>query len=345
MTSYSVSNDKDPCTYTFCKANSDICKLRIDFETMQIAGPTTFTSAAPFAGTADSYKLSYKLGDCETDTMTVTNPGGATPPLICGYNTGQHMWVPANDKCNTINFDIDTGSTATTRTWQVKVTQFECNDFMAPEQDCLQYHTADSGTIASFNFDTRVSTAAEISHSTPTSVYHLNSQYYDICIRRKRGFCRICYTPKILGAAATGSSYGLGGSSTAPAQTAGVGPDDCTGVSTISATEATNMALGDYLHIVNLQTETLATAAPATGIGLDRVCSGVLSGTADAAAQATICSYATPFRVGVHLDDEEVSYDPIMAANMDHFDVPQAGGNGAGPGYLGFWLDYWQVAC
>ena len=36
MTSYSVSNDKDPCTYTFCKANSDICKLRIDFETMQI---------------------------------------------------------------------------------------------------------------------------------------------------------------------------------------------------------------------------------------------------------------------------------------------------------------------
>ena len=36
MTSYSTSSDKDPCTYTFCKSNSDICKLRIDFETMVI---------------------------------------------------------------------------------------------------------------------------------------------------------------------------------------------------------------------------------------------------------------------------------------------------------------------
>ena len=36
MTSYSVSSDSDPCIYTFCKSNSDVCKLRIDYETMNI---------------------------------------------------------------------------------------------------------------------------------------------------------------------------------------------------------------------------------------------------------------------------------------------------------------------
>ena len=59
--------------------------------------------------------------DCGTDTFTVTNPGGATPPIICGYNTGQHMFVPASDQCNIVNIDIDTGSTSTTRKWQIKV--------------------------------------------------------------------------------------------------------------------------------------------------------------------------------------------------------------------------------
>merc|ERR1719325_246903 len=29
--SYSTSTDSDPCKYTFCKTNSDVCKLRIDF--------------------------------------------------------------------------------------------------------------------------------------------------------------------------------------------------------------------------------------------------------------------------------------------------------------------------
>ena len=41
--------------------------------------------------------------------------------------------------------DIDTGSTTTTRKWQIKVTQYECGNMMAPEQDCLQWHTASTG--------------------------------------------------------------------------------------------------------------------------------------------------------------------------------------------------------
>ena len=138
VSSYSTSSDSDPCTYTFCKANSDVCKLRIDFDTMVLTAPTTISSTAV---TTDS----TQMGDCATDTLTVSNPGFSNPPTICGYNTGQHMWVPASDDCNQINIDIDTGSTSTTRKWQIKVTQYECDNLMMPLQDCLQYHTAQSG--------------------------------------------------------------------------------------------------------------------------------------------------------------------------------------------------------
>ena len=139
MTSYSVSSDSDPCTYTFCKTGSDVCKLRIDFDTMVLADPHTTTTYGLTVGSI--------YGDCMTDTLTVSNPGGPIPPTICGYNTGQHMWVPASDSCNAINIDIDTGSTTTTRKWQIKVTQYECGNMMAPDQDCLQYHTASTGSI------------------------------------------------------------------------------------------------------------------------------------------------------------------------------------------------------
>ena len=142
ISSYSTSSDSDPCTYTFCKTNSDVCKLRIDFDTMVLTAPVTYV-ANPTA--ASTYLYGSYIGDCTTDTLTVSNPGGAVPPTICGYNTGQHMWVPASDSCNQIHIDIDTGSTGTTRKWQIKVTQYECNNLMMPKLDCLQYHTATTG--------------------------------------------------------------------------------------------------------------------------------------------------------------------------------------------------------
>merc|ERR1719336_444277 len=46
ITSFSTTNDRDPCTYTYCKTNDDVCKLRIDFETMVIADPFTITPTA-----------------------------------------------------------------------------------------------------------------------------------------------------------------------------------------------------------------------------------------------------------------------------------------------------------
>ena len=138
ISSYSTSTDDDPCTYTFCKTNSDVCKLRIDFDTMVLTGPDGLSSTV-------AYTDGPRVGACGTDTLTISNPGGDVPPTICGYNTGQHMFITASDQCNQINIDIDTGSTGTTRKWQIKVTQYECGNMMAPQENCLQYHTASTG--------------------------------------------------------------------------------------------------------------------------------------------------------------------------------------------------------
>ena len=110
ISSYSTSSDADPCTYTFCKANSDVCKLRIDFDTMVLTAPVTYAAQTPAANT---YLLGAKMGDCVTDTLTVSNPGGHVPPAICGYNTGQHMWVEASESCNRIVFSLGLGRQTT----------------------------------------------------------------------------------------------------------------------------------------------------------------------------------------------------------------------------------------
>ena len=91
----------------------------------------------------------------------------------------------------------------------MKVTQYECGNQMAPELDCLQYHTAQVlplhhetsvpqiGTIASFNYDLSATTAVS------TSQTHLSSQFYDICFRRQRSYCSICFSPQITGTGTT----------------------------------------------------------------------------------------------------------------------------------------------
>ena len=82
----------------------------------------------------------------------VLSPGHPSSPIICGYNSGQHMFVPASAQCNQIQINIDTGTTTTTRKWQIKTTQYTCESEMAPVANCLQYHTAQYGTFASFGW-------------------------------------------------------------------------------------------------------------------------------------------------------------------------------------------------
>jgi len=335
ISSYSTSTDSDPCTYTFCPTNTDVCKLRIDFDTMVLTAPDEISSPGVVTDT-------FTVGDCVYDSLTVSNPGGSVPPTICGYNTGQHMYVPASTLCNQINIDIDTGTTTTTRKWQIKVTQYECGNMMAPEQDCLQYHTASTGTIASFNWDTTAS-------SVSSSQAHLSSQYYDICIRRKRSYCSICYSPYITSTTAA-SSYGLSAGGYAPATAAASG-SLCTGKTTLSATATSNTGFGDYLDILALQPSTGSSGAlGAPGTSVNRICGTVFHVATHAAtvtAPATACSWAVPFKVGVHFDADEalVAAPPAPTANYNAAENYPLVSGGGGYAYSGFYLNYWQNSC
>jgi len=330
MTEFSISSDADPCSYTFCPTSSDVCKIRFDFDTMVLEGPFSYSTANI---AVDNGPL---FGDCIYDSLSVTNPGGPIPPTICGYNTGQHMYVPASPNCNTVNIDIDTGTTTTTRKWQIKVTQFACGNQRSPEQDCLQYHTAQKGTVASFNWDTSATTVA-------TTQTHLSNQQYSICFRRVRNYCSICFSPQILSSTTgTASSYGLSAGSVGATQTSAI-DSFCTG-ETDGQGPTAGYGFGDYLEIVNLQ-PSIGTAAT---LGATRICGAIWEANPTAAiAQATACSFSTPFKIGVKMDEGEAVWPAAnaVAPSLNLAENDPAATTGAGFGYSGFYLAYWMNSC
>ena len=85
---------------------------------------------------------------------------------------------------------------------QILAIQYEAGNLMAPEGNCLQYHTASSGTFASFAWDFATYGEAQAATTTgiaPYTQFHLANQHYNVCFRREQGKTAICYTPKILG--------------------------------------------------------------------------------------------------------------------------------------------------
>merc|ERR1719288_39839 len=62
------------CTLTMCKTGSDVCQLRLDFETFALSNPTTRLGiAAPAAGIVGVYSA-INWGNCETDFFSVSVP-------------------------------------------------------------------------------------------------------------------------------------------------------------------------------------------------------------------------------------------------------------------------------
>ncbi|TRY74498.1 hypothetical protein TCAL_12450 [Tigriopus californicus] len=79
----------NPCKYTICPCDKHICRLRFDFTNFNINGPVT-ASAISDVDLSAATTLGGAIGDCTTDTFTITAPGNFAPPLICGFNSGQH---------------------------------------------------------------------------------------------------------------------------------------------------------------------------------------------------------------------------------------------------------------
>ena len=74
----SVYSATSSLTYTVEKCSDEVCAIRLDFETMTIAGPSA---------TAET-----NGGEC-TDSFVVTGTSGITTPTICGKNTGAHIYI------------------------------------------------------------------------------------------------------------------------------------------------------------------------------------------------------------------------------------------------------------
>jgi len=75
---------------------------------------------------------------------------------------------------------IQSSTTAQTRRFKIKVTQIECNSISKAPIDCVQYFTASSGTIESYNFG-RI----------------LRNQHYDYCFRQNIGYCFIDFRESV----------------------------------------------------------------------------------------------------------------------------------------------------
>ena len=74
----------------------DDLQLRLDFNSFTITGPSSGTTTigktlnGNLVNSAKTGKSVTASSQCLTDTFTVTNPGGSSPPTICGTNTGSH---------------------------------------------------------------------------------------------------------------------------------------------------------------------------------------------------------------------------------------------------------------
>jgi len=338
-TTYSAGDHK----YSICPCSTNICRIRFDFNTFTIASPATAYGSRLTLGTAANYPLgaASTAGDCWIDTFFVNAPYGRSTPIICGVNSGQHLYVDTSDgECVDAHYGIG-GGTSATRELDIRVSQFTCGDEMGGPPGCLQYHTSIQGKIRSFNFPDLTYTG-----TVGYNYVHLSRQHYKACVRKGSGKAYICYWPctTIVGkstAAAVGSpiiiqpSFGL---SLSPAEAAqsGIGTSCTSDYVTIpAAVSSANAAILSSKTVVQ---------AEATGVAT-RFC-GRYFATANAAFNAqSICTLSVPFELGVDFNDDEFCTTIDDSQTCEWFSgTAKANQNlvGAG-GILGFSLCYYQT--
>ncbi|XP_050540075.1 uncharacterized protein LOC126904832 [Daktulosphaira vitifoliae] len=123
------------CTYKV-NIKKNVCQLRIDFERFSLSQPTTSNNSTAY--------------QCDTDQFTLISSDNTklNIPILCGENSGQHVYVPLESKTildsstiNNINiynrvksqitlkFQLtarDEDSTDSEPTWKLKISQIEC---------------------------------------------------------------------------------------------------------------------------------------------------------------------------------------------------------------------------
>jgi len=156
------------CSYLITRQDESICQVRLDFE----AGTFSYASSGTTGCVSGT-----------TDYISFTLKNGVTYSAVCGELTGQHMYYEVGSSGDSVQLDISLTGTTDDRSWNILVSQIACTDPWRAPDDCLQYHTGNSGGFKSFNFD---------------NGQVLSSQNYRICIRQEIDFCSIAYSPVIV---------------------------------------------------------------------------------------------------------------------------------------------------
>lgn len=152
-----ITSTANSCAYTVNYCNTNICQLRLDFENLVLA---------------------VTNGAVTTDYVAVAGPTDQDPPAIAGTNTGYHMYVETARSTTATTITVTTSSsTSTAQSWQIKVSQIECDSTSKAPEGCTQFFTSDSGTIYSYGYPNE-----------------LDSQENTICIRSNANKCKVDYT-------------------------------------------------------------------------------------------------------------------------------------------------------
>jgi len=333
------------CSYTICPASTTVNKIRLDIATFTIAGPVAPPQDGAAAGTDGE---AFSLGSCTMDSFSVIGSGGPYP-VICGVNDNQHMIVDTDGTtCVTATFSY--GLMTQTRNYEIHVIQYDRLNEMGGPPNCLQFYTGLSGTVRSFNWVNVMST-------------HLANQFYDVCVRPEAGQCITCWSPTISGnggaaakngaAAKTVGSFGVsnGGDSAAGAGKSGAGQAKCP-----SGTAGADS--NDFVLIRTATDSTAANIGPGNGINRPTItsaeakaasvfCGRFLNTATGTQFDATVCTRATNFRLGVNFDSFEAVSGP--GKNMENTD--EASGQVSGTaleaplGTQGFSLGFQQMTC
>merc|ERR1711981_479035 len=292
------------CEVNICKCSTNICQIRLDFSNFVISGPSTSSTSVGLLLNGNLIAAGggpvAEATQCLTDTFTITNQENL--PVICGINSGYHVYFDASENCNSLNFQLGNVaqglSSIATRSWSIKINQYACDYENLAPTGCDQWHFGSEATnnVQTFNYQSGRGVGR-----------HLANQHQTICVRRESGMCRICWF------AVTPADVGVSGETDGNGATGGT---ICCGHGE-DGVAADDAAFGDCILIPGAQNN-------AGAVKPDQICGSMMGLNTDATiTSTTICSTQFPFRIEFQSDAFEFS-DGATATNE---------GTGGNPGF------------
>jgi hypothetical protein len=200
------------------------------------------------------------------------------------------MYVDASDDCNDLAFQLGNSaavaSTLATRQWSIKISQYSCNYENLAPSGCTQYYFGSNiDTVRTFNYN---------------GGYHIANQEQEICIRRERGQCRICWTTQ------ADSDFMVSGKTD---EMGFANPTECC----TYGSKGTKTKGWDCLMIPGAVKGSMTTKGSFGDVFCGRS-KGLADEKTDKAAGATICSFEVPFQIRFRTDNYEFAIESKKGA-------------------------------